>query len=67
MLKPLGGCAVYVVDKATTHKDSRVLTLTLKPCSLLRLTAGLKCLCENFKFVASAAKAVLILRQLRHG
>lgn len=31
------------------------------------LLQGLKSLCESFKFVASAAKAVLILRRLRHG
>ena len=30
-LKPLGFGAVYVVAKATTHKDSRVLTQSLQP------------------------------------
>src|SRR5271168_4086468 len=30
-LKPLGVGAVYVVAKATTHKDSRVLTQSLQP------------------------------------
>ena len=30
-LKPLGFQAVYVVAKAATHKDSRVLTRTVKP------------------------------------
>jgi hypothetical protein len=30
-LKPLGFCAVYVVAKATTHKDSRALTHAVKP------------------------------------
>src|SRR5580704_1545537 len=30
-LKPLAFCAVYVVAKATTHKDSQVLIQTLQP------------------------------------
>src|SRR5271168_2540857 len=39
-LKPLGFRTVYVVAKATTHKDSRVPTDTLKPPSLFRKHTG---------------------------
>ena len=41
-LKPLGFLAVYVVAQATTHKDSRVLTLTLvpRPTRFLELSDG---------------------------
>jgi hypothetical protein len=39
----------------------------LKPNSPELVTWGLKSLCENSEATPSAAKALLILRQLRHG
>ncbi|HWF14399.1 MAG TPA: hypothetical protein VG272_11725 [Candidatus Acidoferrales bacterium] len=39
-LKPNLFCSIYVVAKATTHKDFEVLTQTLKLVLLYDLTVG---------------------------